>query len=83
LCRDDSIPYGFRPVVRESGIEHVTPDYDVSFTGRVRKGREGCPAGQGQGADGLIGPFNASPMIIFDVMGERVARMLRGNSLCE
>ncbi len=75
MCCDDSIPCGLRPVVRESDIEHVTPDYEVSITDRVRKGQEGCPAGPGQDLDGLIGPFNTSSVIMFDLMGEMFARV--------
>lgn len=73
--------HGFIPVVREGGID-IAPMYELNFYGRVHKGEEGCPPGPGQDKDGLIGPFNASPLIGWDIMTEKMKRSCLKRYIC-
>lgn len=73
ICSAMMKAHGFKPVVRDGGLD-VAPLYEVSTLGRVMKDH-GAPPGPGQDSDGLIGPFNASPMLALDVVGEKLSRL--------
>lgn len=77
ICSAMIKAHGFEPVVREGGVD-VAPLYEVSFSGRVMKD-QGAPPGPGQDSDGLVGPFNASPMIGLDIMAEKISRWFRAS----
>jgi len=79
ICSSMMTSHGFRPVIIPGDMKDLAPNYEIAFTGRVRKGQEGCPPPVGSGKDGLVGPFSASPMIAFDIMGEKFSRMFSRN----
>jgi len=76
-CAAMMTSHGFRPVVIPGNMQELAPNYEIAFTGRVRKGQAGCPPPVGSGRDGLVGPFTASPLIAVDVVGEKFARLFR------
>merc|ERR1712194_737959 len=62
--------HGFKPVIRPGGCD-VAPGYEVGFSGRIVGNAKAPHPGPGKDSDGLVGPFTASPMLAFDVLGHK------------
>mmetsp|Transcript_6154 Transcript_6154/g.8960 ORF Transcript_6154/g.8960 Transcript_6154/m.8960 type:complete len:308 (+) Transcript_6154:58-981(+) len=75
--------HGFRPVVREGGIE-IAPMYELNFAGnRVFQSSKGWSyPPPGQDSDGLVSPLSAFSLISLDIVSEKVRRSLFQGYFC-